>query len=201
MDKVQRNAIAFSRLMEFEYLFVVAYKGKKKKIYLKFAKEDFHHLEGIGQLNDLTYHSMPAAKTFQMALEGKITEEKLKKSQKYFSKSVNNKVDNLYLLETFLDNNEIVFNFVKDETGKTKIDAKMFLYTDMDGNDIYLFIDSIDEQGDVYFSRSFVAKSSYNYRVGQRKLTVLWKEKIHKKTKRRELLYRFANFEPEPTCE
>lgn len=199
MDNVQRNAIAFSKLVEFEYFFVVAYKGKQKKICLKFAKEDFHHLEGIGQLNDLTYHSMPATKTFQMALEGEITEEKLKKSQKYFSKGVNNKVDYLYLLETFLDNNEIVFNFVKDMTGKTRIDAKMFLYTDMDGNDIYLFIDSADS--DVYFGRSFVAKSSYNYRVGQRKLTVLWKEKIHKETKRREVLYRFKNFESELICE
>lgn len=201
MDKVQRNAVAFSRLMEFEYLLVVAYKGKQKKICLKFAKEDFHHLEGIGQLNDLTYHSMPATKTFQMALDGEITEEKLMKSRKYFSKSVNNKVDYLYLLETFLDNNEIVFNFVKDGTGKTRIDAKIFLYTDMDGNDIYLFIDSADEKGDVYFGRSFVAKSSYNYRIGQRKLTILWKEKIHKKTRSRELLYQFKNFSPEPTCE
>ena len=87
MDNVQRNAIAFSKLVEFEYFFVVAYKGKQKKICLKFAKEDFHHLEGIGQLNDLTYHSMPATKTFQMALE-LIQSIKIKQKKQVFTTMV-----------------------------------------------------------------------------------------------------------------
>ena len=67
MNKVQRNAKAFSKLLDKEYIFYLGYKGKCQKVVLRFEKRNFHHLEGIGQLIDIMLHSEPADKIFDMA--------------------------------------------------------------------------------------------------------------------------------------
>lgn len=113
MNKVQRNAKAYTRLIDIEYIFYLGYKGKCKKIILRFPIENFQHLEGIGQLKDLVFHQSK-------------------------------------------------------------------------GND--------DEY---YYPRSFVVAPELNYRQGQYKYTVLWKEKRNRKTGTREVLWRFKGFSPE----
>ena len=74
MNKVQRNAKAFSRLLDVEYIFYLGYKGICKKMILRFEKANFHHLEGIGQLTDIKFHRIPAGESYKLALQGKINE-------------------------------------------------------------------------------------------------------------------------------
>ena len=72
-NKIKINAEAFENLLTIEYYFCLAYKGKGFEVRVRFAGEDFHHLEGIGQLRDLKIHSESGNTTFEKALDGLIT--------------------------------------------------------------------------------------------------------------------------------
>lgn len=196
VNKIQRNAKTYTRLIDTEYIFYLGYKGKCQKIILHFPIENFQHLEGIGQLKDLVFHQSKGADVFYKALQGEITEDELKKSLEYESNYTERKIDHLYLLEEFIDNNEVVFNYIKHKVKGSKIQAKIFLYKDMNGQDIYLFLDSSNDD-EFYYPRSFVVAPDLNYRQGQYKYTVLWKEKRNRKTGISEVLWRFKDFSPE----
>ena len=196
MNKVQRNAKAYANLLDIEYIFYLSYRTNICKVILRFEREDFRHLEGIGQLKDLPLHSISGGKIFEMAVDGNITEEELRKSSEYEKGFIKRKIDHLYLLEDFIDNNEVIFNYIKHKTKGTRIQAKIFLYKDIQGQDIYLFLDSSNED-EYYYPRSFVVAPELNYRQGQYKYTVLWKEKRNRRTGSSEILWKFKNFSPE----
>ena len=196
MNKIQRNAKVYEKLLDIEYIFYLGYKGECKKVILRFPKENFRHLEGIGQLIDLEFHKFRGADVFKKALKGEIKEEELRKSIEFNDHHIDNKINYLYLLEAFIDNNDIVFNYIKHKTKGSKIQAKIFLYKDMNGQDIYLFLDSSNDD-EYYYPRSFVIAPDLDYRVGQYKYTVLWKEKRNRKTGCSVVLTQFKNFTPE----
>lgn len=196
MEKIQRNAKSYAKLLDVEYILYLGYKGNCKKVILRFSKENFQHLEGIGQLTDLVFHQIRGADVFKKALVGEITEEDLKKSKEYVKNFTDRKIDYLYLLEAFIDNNELVFNYIQKKMKGSKIQAKMFLYKDVSGKDIYLFLDSSSDD-EIYFPRSFVVAPDVDYKTGQYKYTVLWKEKRNRTTGESEVLSRFKEFDPE----
>lgn len=167
MEKIQRNAKAYAKLLDVEYILYLGYKGNCKKVILRFSKENFQHLEGIGQLTDLVFHQIRGADVFKKALVG-----------------------------AFIDNNELVFNYIQKKMKGSKIQAKMFLYKDVSGKDIYLFLDSSSDD-EIYFPRSFVVAPDVDYKTGQYKYTVLWKEKRNRTTGESEVLSRFKEFDPE----
>ncbi len=167
-----------------------------QKIVLRFPKEGFLHLEGIGQLKDLVFHQAKGEDVFAKALNGEITEEELQKSKEYNVHYVEQKMNHLYLLEELIDNNDLVFNYIKHKTKGSSIQAKIFLYKDMDGKEIYLFLDSSNDD-EYYYPRSFVVSPELDYKTGQYKYTVLWKEKRNRTTGESEVLYRFKEFSPE----
>ena len=195
MNKIQRNAKSYEKLLEVEYIFYLGYKGKCTRVILRFNKKNFHHLEGIGQLSDIMIHSEPAENVFDMAIKGEIEECHLKSSVKYEECFVNQKVDHLYLLEEFIDNNDLVFNYIKHKTKGSNIQAKIFLYKDMSGKDIYLFLDSVNDD-EYYYPRSFVVAPELDYKTGQYKYTVLWKEKRNRITGESVVLSKFKEFDP-----
>ena len=195
-NKIKLNAEAFEKLLNIEYYFCLGYKGKGFEVRVRFAEEDFHHLEGIGQLRDLKIHSESGNITFDKALDGLITQTQLEKSL-FFEKSfVQNKIDYLHLLESAFDENRVVFRFRKDQSGKTKIESELFLNTVVDTEDIYVYLDLVDGSENEYFCRSFVANPDYDRTVGQIKLTTLWQEKIDLCAGTSEVIYQYKNFNP-----
>lgn len=52
-NDIYNAALAFSKLMTYEYKFVVAAKKKSTEIILQFDEYSFHHLCGIHKLNDI----------------------------------------------------------------------------------------------------------------------------------------------------
>ena len=93
VNKIKKNAEAYSKLLGIEYYFCLGYKGRGFEVRVHFSKEEFHHLEGIGQLRDLRIHSESGNRTFDMALTGYVLEDELKKSHFYQSGCVQNKVN------------------------------------------------------------------------------------------------------------
>ena len=111
-NKIKLNAEAFERLLNIEYYFCLAYKGKG--------------------FEDLKLHSESGNRTFDMALAGDILEDELKKSHFYQSGCVQNKVDYFYLLERIFDEDNIVFRFRKTMKGSGKIEAELFLTSELE---------------------------------------------------------------------
>ena len=95
MNQIQRNALAYEHLLDIEYYFCLATKGKGYEVRLRFEKEDFHHLEGFGQLRDISVHQESGNKTFEMALAGKITEEFLKRCELFDSNKIQSKIERI----------------------------------------------------------------------------------------------------------
>jgi len=196
MNQIQRNALAYRNLLTTEYYFCLAVNNKGYEVRLRFSKEDFHHLEGFGQLKDLAIHAIDGQRTYEMALLGKITEDNLKCSDYYELNSIQNKIDYLYLLETALDHNDMVFKYIKDKSGKIRIEAKFLLFTDLNGDKIYVYIDKAEDRSD-FFCRSFIANPAFDRTNNQKRMTVLWKEKRNLITGKHLLQYRFKEFSPE----
>lgn len=196
INKIQINATAYAKLLNTEYYFCLSWKGKGFEVRLRFFKADFHHLEGIGQLNDLDIHAESGNITFDKSLNGDIYVEDLSKSCKFEESKVQNKIDFLHLLEQAIDNNEWVFRYNSDNDKRSEIQAELFLFTNVDGNDIYVYIDRRDNRKSDYYCRSFVVNPDYDKKQNQKKLTTLWKEKIDLTTGKSKVLYRFKNFVP-----
>jgi len=93
INKIQRNAKSFENLLNTEYYICLSHKGKGFEVCLRFCKEDFHHLEGIGQLKDLNIHKESGNITFSLSKSGDIKEENLQKSKYYKDEKVQNKVN------------------------------------------------------------------------------------------------------------
>ena len=195
-NKIKINAEAFEKLLNIEYYLCLAYKGKGFEVRVRFAEEDFHHLEGIGQLRDLKIHSESGNVTFDKALDGLITQSQLEKSNFYEKSFVRNKIDNLHLLERAFDENRVVFRFRKDQSGKSKIESELFLNTVVDNEDIYVYLDMVDGSENEYFCRSFVANPDHDRTVGQVKLTTLWQEKRNLCSGTTQVIYQYKGFLP-----
>lgn len=196
INKIQINASAYAQLLNIEYYFCLSWKGKGFEVRLRFLKTDFHHLEGIGQLKDLDIHAESGNVTFDKSLNGDICEKDLSKSCRFKVERVQNKIDYLHMLEQAIDNNEWVFRYNGDNDKRSEIQAELFLFTDVDGNDIYVYIDRRNNRESDYYCRSFVANPDYDRKLNQKKLTTLWKEKIDLTTGKSEVLYRYKNFIP-----
>lgn len=195
-NKIQVNAFAYEKLLNTEYYFCLSWKNKGFEVRLRFFKEDFHHLEGIGQLKDLVIHSESGNVTFDKSLKGDICVEDLSKSCRFEKEKVQNKIDFLHLLEQAIDNNEWVFRYNEDNDKRSEIQAKLFLFTNVGGNDIYVYMDYRNNRKSDYYCRSFVANPDYDKKQNQKKLTTLWKEKIDLITGESKVLYRYKNFLP-----
>ena len=53
MDLLKESALAFQRLLEYEYHFVIGRKGQLREFKLGFDRADFHHLVGLHKLKDI----------------------------------------------------------------------------------------------------------------------------------------------------
>lgn len=73
------------------------------------------------------------------------------------------------MLETALDHKDLVFRYVTDADGRIRIEASILLYTDVDGNQIYVYIDQEKDRNSDYYCRSFVANPSFDRKKGLKK--------------------------------
>lgn len=117
-NEIQRNAKAFEKLLGIEYYICLGEKGKGYEVHLTFKEEDFAHLEGLRQLKDLPIADYLSKPLFGLAVNGDIKKEDLISSIYYAPEHVEVKIDLLYLLETALDHNDMIFRCVKDSIEK-----------------------------------------------------------------------------------
>ena len=81
MDKLQKCAKAFEKLLEIQYRIIIGRKGKTVELVIGFSKLDFHHLMGLGKLKDLRIAKQNRGSVFDEIIPGIMT---LRRSVPFF---------------------------------------------------------------------------------------------------------------------
>lgn len=176
MDRLQKCAKAFEKLLEIQYRIIIGRKGKTEELVIGFSKLDFHHLMGLGKLKDLRIAKQNRNSVFDEIISGNITYETLVKSR-YLSQ-IENRFEPLSSIEQLLDDNRLIFRYNAKSHKFSLIKADYLLSTSLENSDIYIFIAEHKDTGK-YFCRSFFPKEKKDYTEGQPRFTMLYKEKIN----------------------
>jgi hypothetical protein len=135
MDDLQKCALAFQKLLNYEYHFVVGRKGQKREFYLNFNEADFHHLAGLHKLKDIAQIQQGMrSKIFNQILIGEISTVLIEKST-YYSQMVE-RILPLTDLENMLDDNQLIFRYNEKVHKYSLIQADYLLEGNAGGNPI-----------------------------------------------------------------
>ncbi len=187
MDKLQERAISFKHLLDYEYKIVLGRKGEKSELILDFEKTDFPHLIGLHKLKDVLNGNIATEKMFNDCLVGKISYNTISKSR-FFNK-LGNRFEYFDKLEKMLDSNDMVFKCNTNSMSKfSRIVADFELKNIYEELIFYLFIEKRNHSQKQY-CKSFIQESNVDYTFGQTKMTLLYKEKINKVTREKEIQY------------
>ncbi len=154
---------------------IIARKGQSLPLDLGFDKLEFHHLAGLHKLKDLRISRADRKSVFESILSGKIADAEIMRSRYY--KSIECRLRMFNLIEKLLDDNRLVFRFIKRPSQFSAMQAEFLLSTPHSDGDVYIFLDKKDDTG-LYFCRSIFAKEGVDYTVGQPRYTLLYKEKV-----------------------
>lgn len=177
MDLLQKCAVAFNRLIGYQYKFTLGRKGQLKEIVLGFGETDFHHLTGLHKLKDLGIARANRQTVFRDILAGRITYRDIAKST--FVQESYSRLEVFQFIENLLDGNQLVFRYQKKVVPYSMIDGD-FLLKMGDGITLDLSFLFIDKRNcDIYFCRSFFPLDRTDYSKNQTQYTLLKKEKIN----------------------
>lgn len=195
-NKIQQNARQYRNLINNQSEFTL-YLGKDRKVSIIFNKEEFAHLDGLGQLSEIFNDAKNnTTNIYHNALDGKYNEKKL---QKYYPKEfashfVQDKIDNLDKLENILTNDFKIYKYdnlkdkYKTKDGnicQSKEQASYVIHGQCHTpgkkkDDVLLFVDWCADKPGKCFVRSFVGKASQERLLPIQKdmkpLTILCKE-------------------------
>ncbi|MBQ9921443.1 MAG: hypothetical protein IJO52_04590 [Clostridia bacterium] len=187
MDKLQKRAWAFKNLSDYEYKIVLGRKGKKTEFTIDFEKTDFPHLIGLHKLTDVLSGNIATERLFDECLSGKLSYEAILKS--VFFQKIENRFEYFDKLEELLDSNNIIFKCnTSNMSSFSKIIADFELKNIYENLIFYLFIEKRN-CSEKQYCKSFIQENKIDYTYGQTKMTLLYKEKINKKTGNSEIQY------------
>ncbi len=177
MDLLQQCAWEFEKLIPFQYHIVVGRKGKMLEFTISFDRSDFHHLAGLHKLRDnVRFQTGKRSDIMKEILAGHLTLSHAKQSSWFHE--MQPRLLPLTTLETFLDNNEIIFHYNSKVNVFSAIQADYLLQNDYRGNPVYLFL-ARRSDADTQVCRSFFPKAEKDYTQGQPRYTLLKKEKLN----------------------
>ena len=175
MDALKVCALAYSRLLNTEYIIKIGRKGQLLEICLHFEKSDFPHLVGLHKLKDIEQlRSDSREKIFNNILDGRITQEDLKKSA-YYSKMME-RLAVFPHIEEILDEKNLYFRYDPKKNAFSVIDADLVIEGQLEQEIIYLFLDR-RQSGESHFCRTFFPRRTMDYTKNLPKYTLLYKEK------------------------
>ena len=180
MDKLRERALSFKRLLDYEYKIILGRKNIQTDITINFEKSDFPHLIGLHKLTDMLNGNIATAKLFDECISGKITCEYISKSA--FFEKLGNRFEYFNKLEEMLDSNNIIFKCnTNSMSAYSRIIADFEMKNIYENLIFYLFIEKRN-YAEKQYCKSFIQENKIDYTYGQTKMTLLYKEKICKKT-------------------
>lgn len=180
MDKLQERAIAFKQLLDYEYKIKLGRKGKITEFIIDFDKSDFFHLIGLHKLTDILNNRKSTDKIFLDCLKGNLTYNDCVSSEMFCK--IENRFEYFCYLEQMLDSNDIIFKCNTSTLRRfSKIVADFELKNTLENLIFYLFIEKRAYSKNQY-CKSFINDNEVDYTYGQTRMTLLYKEKINKRT-------------------
>jgi len=165
MEEIKNTIDVFDRLRKYQYKITVE---NGMEILLRFERERYHHLAGFQHLTDLPDIAEPISKHkfFNDLRRGKISEDKIKKSELYGE--IQERITFFDRIEEIMASGEgrIIVEFDKSKTD-TVIKAKFHLFrregNPFKGEAVYftLFIDT--KNGSTYYPVTYVVEHSNLY--------------------------------------
>lgn len=188
MDKLQERALAFKRLMNYEYIIKLGRKGRLYEFTIDFRESDFYHLIGFQKLIDLRFLKRSTERIFNECLNGDITYQMMRESR-YFD-VLGYRFEYFDKLESILDSNNLVFKHNKNEMQiYSRITADYMLQHTAENELIFYLFTEQRNRLESQFCKSFFENHVKDYSRGQTIMTLLYKEKVNIKTNERYIQY------------
>lgn len=180
MDLLISCASAYQTLMNYEYHFVIARKGRLKEFILNFSETDFHHLAGLHKLKDLSIARANRNIIFRQIFKGQLTYASLTKSQ--LLPKIQSRLQALPTLENMLDGEQQIFRYNRHIYPYSSIESEFLIKMGEETifGTTFLFLDQ--SKNGLYFCRSFFPIDRTDYTIGQMRYTLLKKVKHNLKT-------------------
>lgn len=187
MDKLKERAKSFERLMDIQYRIVLGRKGVITELIVDFSPSEFQHLIGLHKLTDVFQRRYSSEKLYKKCLYERLTYDELLKSSNF--SSVKNRFEYFLYLENILDSNKTVFKcnnrYLKSFS---KIESDFMMKTEFDEKLFYVFLER-RMLYDNFYCKSFINDDEVDYAYSQTSMTLLRKEKIHKRTGKTDILF------------
>lgn len=201
MGNIQNALQAFMRLFDYKYIFVAGRKGKTYEIELIFEEKDFRHLAGLHYLKDIDIPRSPS-ELFEKIQNNQITDEYLSKSV-YYEKvdenyaNVKERIWGLQFIEFFLDNRNVIFQYIKNKNIYSRIKADYLIDSSLLLGEppfpvkAYIFLRKRSKREE-YCVCSFFIKPVSPYQG--REIFWLYKAKVCISTQMEEIIYISKNY-------
>lgn len=177
MDKLKQSALAFEKLLKYEYEITAGSKKTLLKMTLFFAKEHYMHLIGLHKLTDLQMQRYKKDKMYDMVIRDELTYEYIEKS--VFFPEIKERIELFPILEEALDSNELLIKYKQGFAQGTMIEASYIFVYNHGNMLIHYFVDQ-DEKTGLYFGRSFFARNDDKFFRNQQTFKILKKIKYNK---------------------
>lgn len=178
-------------LTQYCYIFTYGYKKKLYTITLRFTPSDFPHLAGFQYMKDISASSrFSPNKLLQKILDGTVdTTPYLCAAQ--FNDYVAPRLHAIIRLKESLDTEFTLFKYMSQfYSFYTNIKADYLISSHIDNTDFIFIINSHDGSASVgYTCCSIFEKDNRNYEEGQRKRSLLKKERVHIPSDQTDILY------------
>ena len=190
MDLLREAALSWKEITEYRYVFTYGYKKKLYPLTLTFSLSDFPHLAGFQYTKDVSIPNYSSSKTPDRILDGKISFDMIRQSEKYES-MIRPRLNALAHVKSSLDNEFLLFSYMpRMYPFYTSIKADYLISSHFISDD-FIFLIKTTDCGDLkcdFLCCSIFEKTGRNYEANQRPRTLLKKERIHIPTNTSEIL-------------
>jgi len=168
MDKLLKCAKEYEKFFYKDYYYTLE-NGLVIKVY--FAKKHFHHLIGLGKLEDIKplilSKNNSATTVYKNILKGKITYGQIRKSE--FFSDIKNRIDNFEHLNSMLFE-KVVINFKKSEKIPSKLKSDIIFYQDKEKYYLHL---CLAKDAICYYPETFIVQHDNYYIADQSILNIV----------------------------
>lgn len=182
------SAKEWERLCNSRFRITYGLKGKLHVIEIVFSESDYYHLAGFHYARDVMSNFRGHNRVLKLVLDGKLTLERLKKSNRY-EDMIKPRLSALCHLSESLGNDFQLLSFEKTRYPfVTDLKANYIISSHL-GNIYYTFIIRSSKEDNEYTCCSTFEKGSRNYETNQTRYTVLKTEQYDPDDRKWNTLY------------
>lgn len=177
MSLLHDAAVAWSKMYNTKYEFLLGQRNKSERVILTFSPEDFPHLAGMQYANGVDFGirraEVMSQKFVQKVIDGNVNVERIEKAEKW--NQIEGRLSSIIDLECALDSDFEIRSFNPKRTRHgTTIEARYVIKSNSSKLTFFLFV---DEASGRWFCRSIFRYGVVDFTDNQSPVAVLKKRK------------------------